>query len=139
MPFYEKPPLYFFRTFPPDLLQTKELIAEIELLEEQVANREHHVLSLYRSIFEQCASQPSSQQSSGVASPAHMKHVPRKHPSIISGAFCSSKNFPLRPLRSLISSNNSEKRTPRKDQALPLSRKNAELHFEKACPNPTKV
>ncbi|VVA36928.1 PREDICTED: electron transporter [Prunus dulcis] len=32
-------------------VQTKELISEIELLEEEVANREQHVLSLYRSIF----------------------------------------------------------------------------------------
>ncbi|PQQ06828.1 uncharacterized protein Pyn_27217 [Prunus yedoensis var. nudiflora] len=30
---------------------TKELISEIELLEEEVANCEQHVLSLYRSIF----------------------------------------------------------------------------------------
>ncbi|KAJ0105600.1 hypothetical protein Patl1_18471 [Pistacia atlantica] len=51
--------------------QTKELIAEIELLEEEVANREQHVLSLYRSIFEHCVSRPPSEQSSGVASPAH--------------------------------------------------------------------
>ncbi|KAK4800446.1 hypothetical protein SAY86_020933 [Trapa natans] len=119
--------------------KTKELIAEIELLEEEVANREQHVLSLYRSIFEQCASQPSSQQSSGVTSPAHIKHVTRKHPSIISSAFCSSKNFPLRPLRSLISLDNSEKRAPRKSQAPPPTRKNAELHFEKACPNPARA
>ena len=34
-----------------DDFKAKELITEIELLEEEVANREHHVLSLYRNIF----------------------------------------------------------------------------------------
>ena len=53
-------------------LQTKELIAEIELLEEEIANREQHVLSLYRSIFDQCVSGPSSGQSSGISSPFHI-------------------------------------------------------------------
>ncbi|KAM0847728.1 hypothetical protein ACQ4PT_054830 [Festuca glaucescens] len=53
--------------------QTKELIAEIELLEEEIANREQHVLTLYRSIFDQCVSGPSSGQSSGISSPAHAK------------------------------------------------------------------
>lgn len=79
--------------------QTKDLITEIELLEEEVANREQHVLSLYRSIFEQCVSKPSSQQNSVTASPAHGKHESRKHPSVISSAFCSSKKFPLGPLQ----------------------------------------
>ncbi|XP_022154828.1 uncharacterized protein LOC111021990 isoform X2 [Momordica charantia] len=81
------------------LAQTKDLITEIELLEEEVANREQHVLSLYRSIFEQCVSKPSSQQNSVTASPAHGKHESRKHPSVISSAFCSSKKFPLGPLQ----------------------------------------
>ncbi|KAL9326722.1 hypothetical protein ACSQ67_007367 [Phaseolus vulgaris] len=72
--------------------QTKDLIAEIELLEEEVTSREQQVLSLYRSIFEQCVSRPSSQQSSAIASPAHIRQGSRKHPSIISSAFCSSKN-----------------------------------------------
>ncbi|GAB2300854.1 hypothetical protein Dimus_034888 [Dionaea muscipula] len=84
--------------------QTKELIAEIELLEEEVANREQHVLSLYRSIFEQCVSRAPSEQSSGTASPAE-KNKTRRHPSIISTAFCSSKNFPLRSLQALSSKN----------------------------------
>ncbi|KAA0039722.1 DUF547 domain-containing protein/Lzipper-MIP1 domain-containing protein [Cucumis melo var. makuwa] len=79
--------------------QTKDLISEIELLEEEVANREQHVLSLYRSIFENCVSKPSSQQNSVTASPAHGKHESRKHPSIISSAFCSSRKFPLGPLQ----------------------------------------
>ncbi|KAI7988347.1 hypothetical protein LOK49_LG13G01483 [Camellia lanceoleosa] len=61
--------------------QTKELIAEIELLEEEVANREQHVLSLYRSIFEHCVSRPPSEQCSGMTSPAHTKNESRKHPS----------------------------------------------------------
>ncbi|TQD82920.1 hypothetical protein C1H46_013564 [Malus baccata] len=47
---------------------TKELISEIELLEEEVANREQHVLSLYKSIFEQCISRAPSELNSVVAS-----------------------------------------------------------------------
>jgi hypothetical protein len=82
-------------------LQTKELIAEIELLEEEIANREQHVLTLYRSIFDQCVSGPSSGQSSGISSPAHAKSVSsrarRRQSSIISSAFCSSKKLPLQP------------------------------------------
>ncbi|KAM0847726.1 hypothetical protein ACQ4PT_054830 [Festuca glaucescens] len=81
--------------------QTKELIAEIELLEEEIANREQHVLTLYRSIFDQCVSGPSSGQSSGISSPAHAKSVSsrtrRRQSSIISSAFCSSKKLPLQP------------------------------------------
>ncbi|KAL6642692.1 hypothetical protein ACP70R_020873 [Stipagrostis hirtigluma subsp. patula] len=80
--------------------QTKELIAEIELLEEEIANREQHVLTLYRSIFDQCTSGPSSGQSSGISSPAHTKSISsrtRRQPSIISSAFCSSKKLPLQP------------------------------------------
>lgn len=81
-------------------LQTKELIAEIELLEEEIANREQHVLTLYRSIFDQCMSGPPSGQSSGISSPAHAKTITartRRQPSIISSAFCSSKKLPLQP------------------------------------------
>ncbi|RVW50510.1 hypothetical protein CK203_074529 [Vitis vinifera] len=91
--------------------ETKELIAEIELLEEEVANREQHVLTLYRSIFEQCVSRPPSEQSSSMASPAHTKNESRKHPSIISSAFCSSKKFPLRPFQVLTSMNDKGKKT----------------------------
>ncbi|RAL44489.1 hypothetical protein DM860_011766 [Cuscuta australis] len=89
--------------------QTKELIAEIELLEDEVANREKHVLFLYRSIFEQCTSRPSSSEQSSVAtSPAHSKTTEsrKKHPSIISSAFCSSKKFPLRSSFQALSSKN---------------------------------
>ncbi|OAY73204.1 uncharacterized protein LOC109713807 isoform X2 [Ananas comosus] len=89
--------------------QTRELIAEIELLEEEIAHREQHVLSLYRSIFEQCVSGPSSAQSSGMASPAHTSNKSRKHPSIISSAFCSSKKFPLQSFNILPSKKESEK------------------------------
>ncbi|KAJ4800244.1 hypothetical protein LUZ62_051490 [Rhynchospora pubera] len=81
--------------------QTRELIEEIEMLEEEIANREQHVLSLYRSIFDECMSLPSSSQSSGVTSPAHAKV--RKHPTVISSAFCSSKKFPLQHLQVLTS------------------------------------
>ncbi|WOK98713.1 hypothetical protein Cni_G07425 [Canna indica] len=86
--------------------QTKELIAEIEILEEEIANREQHVLSLYRSIFDQCSSQPTSGHSSGMTSPAHSKTgsaTGRKHPTIISSSFCSSKKFRLQPLQVLAS------------------------------------
>ncbi|CAH1451812.1 unnamed protein product [Lactuca virosa] len=86
---------------------TKGLIAEIELLEEEVVNREQHVLSLYRSIFEQCV---SSKQTSVQTSPAHaMKKESisssRKHPTIISSTFCSSKTFPFRNFHALSTMN----------------------------------
>ncbi|PIA50245.1 hypothetical protein AQUCO_01300764v1 [Aquilegia coerulea] len=85
-------------------VQTKELIDEIELLEEEVASREQHVLSLYRSIFENCVSSAPSRQSSGMTSPAHSKAEVRKHPSIISSTFCSSsKKMPLQPFQALAS------------------------------------
>ncbi|GKB12338.1 cysteine synthase-like protein [Tanacetum coccineum] len=48
----------FFKRGP----KAKELIAEIELLKEEGVNREHHLLTLYRTIFEQCVSHPSSGQ-----------------------------------------------------------------------------
>ncbi|TVU31713.1 hypothetical protein EJB05_23411 [Eragrostis curvula] len=86
--------------------QTKELISEIELLEEEIANREQHVLTLYRSIFDQCMSGPSSGQSSGISSPAHTKSISsrtRRQPSIISSAFCSSKKLPLQPFHIMAS------------------------------------
>ncbi|XP_038686986.1 uncharacterized protein LOC119986493 isoform X2 [Tripterygium wilfordii] len=103
-------------------IQTKELISEIELLEEEVANREQHVLSLYRSIFENSVSRPSSQQSSDMSSPAHhIKLSSRKHPSIISSAFCSSKKFPLQPLQTLVSVKDSSKRTSKSSEVSFLS------------------
>ncbi|XP_062201533.1 uncharacterized protein LOC133904075 isoform X3 [Phragmites australis] len=86
--------------------QTKELIAEIELLEEEIANREQHVLTLYRSIFDQCMSGPSSGQSSGISSPAHTKGInsrTRRQPSIIPSAFCSSNKLPLQPFHIMAS------------------------------------
>ncbi|XP_030502024.2 uncharacterized protein LOC115717201 isoform X3 [Cannabis sativa] len=97
--------------------QTKELIAEIESLEEEVANREQQVLSLYRSVFEHSVSRPPSEQNSVVVSPAHPKHESRKHPSIISSAFCSSKNFPFRPLQALVSIDDPGKRHSKIDSA----------------------
>ncbi|GMI76389.1 hypothetical protein like AT5G47380 [Hibiscus trionum] len=118
--------------------QAKELITEIELLEEEVANREQHVLSLYRSIFDHCVSRPRSAQSSGKASPAHMTHTSRKHPSIISSAFCSSKKFPMRPLRALVSTNESGKRTSRSIDASQFCGKNAIL-FDRSCSQPVKA
>ncbi|MBA0853921.1 hypothetical protein Goshw_023912 [Gossypium schwendimanii] len=117
--------------------QTKELITEIELLEEEVANREQHVLSLYRSIFDHCVSRPPSGQSSGKASPARTKHTSRKHPSIISSAFCSSKKFPLRPLQALVSTNDSGKRTSRSIDASQFCGK-SDILFDMSCSYPIK-
>lgn len=118
--------------------QTKELIAEIELLEEEVANREQHVLTLYRNIFENSVSRPPSEQNSSVASPAHRKHETRKHPSIISSAFCSSKKFPFRSLQPLVSIDSSGKRTAKTDHA-PLSTNKTDFDFGKNCSGHTKV
>ncbi|KAJ7944736.1 Protein of unknown function, DUF547 [Quillaja saponaria] len=116
--------------------QTKGLITEIELLEEEVANREQHVLTLYRSIFKHSVSQPPSGQNSGMVSPAHIKHDSRKHPSIISSAFCSSKKFPLRPLQALISLKESGNRISKPSHG-PSSTSN--IQFEKTFPDPIKV
>ncbi|KAK7330777.1 hypothetical protein VNO77_24977 [Canavalia gladiata] len=118
--------------------QTKDLIAEIELLEEEVTSREQRVLSLYRSIFEHSVSRQPSQQSSGVASPAHTKQDSRKHPSIISSAFCSSKSFPFRPLQALVSNNDSRNRIFGSNHA-PLSRGKGNNYYEKTCSNSTKA
>uniref|UniRef100_A0A2C9WC97 DUF547 domain-containing protein n=1 Tax=Manihot esculenta TaxID=3983 RepID=A0A2C9WC97_MANES len=110
--------------------QTKELIAEIELLEEEVTNREQHVLSMYRCIFENCVSQAPSDPNSGVASPAHTKQVSRKHPSIISSAFCSSKKLPLRPLQALVSIRESAKISSKASDA-PSFLGKSDIQFEK--------
>ncbi|XP_068467867.1 uncharacterized protein [Phaseolus vulgaris] len=118
--------------------QTKDLIAEIELLEQEVTSREKHVLSMYRSIFEHCVSRPPSEQNSGVASPAHTKHESRKHPSIISSAFCSSKMFPLRPLQALASNNDLKNRIFGSSYA-PLSCGKGKVYFGKTCPDSHKV
>ncbi|KAK2649025.1 hypothetical protein Ddye_016514 [Dipteronia dyeriana] len=118
--------------------QTKELIAEIELLEEEVANREQHVLSLYRSIFENCVSRPPSEQSSSMSSPAYDKHVSKKHPSIISSAFCSSKKFPLRPLQALVSVTDYGKRTFKSIDAPQFCGKK-DVHFKKTCSDAVKA
>ncbi|XP_061368297.1 uncharacterized protein LOC133311288 [Gastrolobium bilobum] len=118
--------------------QTKDLIAEIELLEEEVTSREQHVLAMYRSIFEQCVSQSSSEQNSGAASPAHTRHESRKHPSIISSAFCSSKKFPLRPLQAMISNNELRNRIFGSSHA-PLSSSKGKVYFGKTCTDSTKV
>ncbi|EOA15309.1 hypothetical protein CARUB_v100261271mg, partial [Capsella rubella] len=106
--------------------QAKELITEIELLEAEVANREHHVLSLYRSIFEQTVSRASSEQSSVISSPAHrIKQPPRKHPSVISNAFCSSKNFPPRPWHALVTFKDSSRKTYKADQSSQFQNKHS--------------
>ncbi|KAL0326569.1 UNVERIFIED_CONTAM: hypothetical protein Sangu_1734900 [Sesamum angustifolium] len=121
--------------------QTKELIAEIELLEEEVATREQHVLSLYRSIFENCVSQPTSEHSSVVTSRAHAKSESRKHPSIISSAFCSSIKFRLRKLDSLVTVNDSAKRSFLQTKTRHASLLNAkgDMQFEKSCTDHVKA
>lgn len=119
--------------------QTKELISEIELLEEEVANREQHVLSLYRTIFDNCVSRPPSEQNSVMTSPAHTKHGTRKHPSIISSAFCSSKKFPLRPLQALVSIDDPWKKFSKRSHPPPSSGKSKNMDFEKTCFDPVKV
>lgn len=115
--------------------QTKELIAEIELLEEEVANREQQVLSLYRSVFEECVSRPSSEQSSVMTSPAHNKVESRKHPSIISSAFCSSKKFPLRTFQALAAINDLGKRNLLQSKSRHTSFYNSKAnpHIQKSC------
>ncbi|KAJ4878058.1 hypothetical protein Rs2_43076 [Raphanus sativus] len=99
--------------------QAKELITEIELLEEEVANREHHVLSLYRNIFEETISRASSKQSSVISSPAHhiKQQPPRKQPSVISNAFCSSNNFPVKPWHAMVTFKDLSRKPSKKDQS----------------------
>ncbi|KAK4728493.1 hypothetical protein R3W88_021481 [Solanum pinnatisectum] len=120
--------------------QTKELIAEIELLEEEVANREQQVLSLYRSVFEECISRPSSEQSSVMTSPAHNRAESRKHPSIISSAFCSSKKFPLRTFQALAATNDLGKRNLLQSKSTHASFYNskANIHIQKSSSEHTK-
>ncbi|CAN1333638.1 hypothetical protein LINPERPRIM_LOCUS36105 [Linum perenne] len=91
--------------------QAKELIAEIELLEQEVNNREQQVLSLYRTIFDQCVtSKPSSgQQSSStstVPSPSHQHHP-----------------------KQLSSSSNKKQHHPRTEQ------KTLKEHLRRQCPS----
>ncbi|KAI7749691.1 hypothetical protein M8C21_008911 [Ambrosia artemisiifolia] len=123
--------------------QTKELITEIQLLEEEVMNREQHVLSLYRTMFEQCVSRPSSAQGSLLTSPAHAiaKKESRKHPTIISNTFCSSKNFPFWKFHALSTIN-----VPGKGNLLQSKSRNASLpsskandYFESTCSNDIKI
>ena len=126
-------------------LQTKELIAEIELLEEEIANREQHVLTLYRSIFDQCMSGPSSGQSSGISSPAHTKNITtraRRQPSIISSAFCSSKKLPIQPfhiMESLSESGRTKNMVKAKIKHQSFSSETLDIHPTSFPPDPKKV
>ncbi|CAN6319199.1 unnamed protein product [Urochloa humidicola] len=125
--------------------QTKELIAEIELLEEEIANREQHVLTLYRSIFDQCISGPSSGQSSGISSPAHTKPITtraRRQPSIISSAFCSSKKLPLQPfhiMESLSESGRTKNMLKAKIKHQSFSSETLDIHPISFPPDPKKL
>lgn len=74
--------------------QTRELLSEIAMLEEEVTNREQHVLSLYRSIFDQCIVVSPSTQNSNRASPAHPKYEDKNLPSTLSRALCTPSKFP---------------------------------------------
>uniref|UniRef100_A0A0E0BDQ0 DUF547 domain-containing protein n=1 Tax=Oryza glumipatula TaxID=40148 RepID=A0A0E0BDQ0_9ORYZ len=125
--------------------QTKELIAEIELLEEEIANREQHVLTLYRSIFDQSAYGASSGQSSGLSSPAHTKSISsrtRRHPSIISSAFCSSKKLPLQPFQIMTSvseSGRSKSMLKTKIKHESFSSETLDIHPATFPPDPRKL
>ncbi|PUZ40129.1 hypothetical protein GQ55_9G400900 [Panicum hallii var. hallii] len=125
--------------------QTKELIAEIELLEEEIANREQHVLTLYRSIFDQCMSGPSSGQSSGISSPAHTKNITtraRRQPSIISSAFCSSKKLPIQPfqiMESLSESGRTKNMVKAKIKHQSFSSETLDIHPTAFPPDPKKL
>ncbi|KAI3687220.1 hypothetical protein L1987_80914 [Smallanthus sonchifolius] len=122
--------------------QTKELIAEIQLLEEEVMNREQHVLSLYRTIFEQCVSRPSSAQGSVLTSPAHaIPKESRKHPTIISSAFCSSKSFPFWKFHDLSTINAPGKGNllQSRTRGASLSSSKANNGFESMCSNDIKI
>ena len=121
--------------------QTRELIQEIELLEEEVVNREQHVLSLYRSIFDQCLSRPPSEQSSVMTSPAHTKkNENRRHPSIISSTFCSSKKFPLQHFQVLASKEDSRKKVLQsKTRHASLLSGKTNIQIDGNCSDPTKV
>lgn len=79
------------------------------MLENEVANREQHVLSLYRSIFEQCVSGVPSAQCSGTPSPSHTKIATKKQPHIISSAFCSSRKLSFQTFHLLSSIKDSGK------------------------------
>ncbi|KAJ8633733.1 hypothetical protein MRB53_027069 [Persea americana] len=121
--------------------QTRELIQEIELLEEEVANRERHVLSLYRNIFDQCLSRTLSGQSSLMTSPAHIKNEVRKHPSIISSTFCSSKKFSLQPFQLLGTKKDSgKKNTLQQSKARhSILDEKTNIHIDSNSSDPAKV
>ena len=100
------------------------MIAEIELLAKEFINREQQVLSVYMSVFEQCVSRSTSQQSSVVSSPAHTRQ--------------GSKKFPLRTLQGLVSNNDLRNKIFGSNHA-PLSRGEGNNYFKKTCSNSTNV
>jgi len=115
------------------------------LLEEEIANREQHVLTLYRSIFDQCMSGPSSGQSSGISSPAHTKNITtraRRQPSIISSAFCSSKKLPIQPfhiMESLSESGRTKNMVKAKIKHQSFSSETLDIHPTSFPPDPKKL
>jgi len=76
------------------LMQTKELITEISMLEEEVTNREQYILSLYRNIFDQCIAGSLSTQNSNKTSPAHANYEDKNLPSTISRSLFTPNKFP---------------------------------------------
>lgn len=115
------------------------------MLEEEIANREQHVLTLYRSIFDQCMSGPSSGQSSGISSPAHTKNITtraRRQPGIISSTFCSSKKLPLQPfhiMESLSESGRTKNMLKPKIKHQSFSSETLDIHPTSFPPDPKKV
>ncbi|XP_024026889.1 uncharacterized protein LOC21406841 isoform X2 [Morus notabilis] len=93
---------------------------------------------LLRNIFENCVSRPPSEQNSSMTSPALPKHESRKHPSIISSAFCSSKKFPFRPWQALVSIDGSGKRST-KTGHVHLSNGRNDTDSVKSCSGSNKV
>lgn len=73
--------------------QTKELLTEISVLEEEVTNREQYILSLYRNIFDQCIVGSLSTQNSNKTSPAHANYEDKNLPSMISRTLCTPSKF----------------------------------------------
>eukprot|EP01018_Ginkgo_biloba_P002562 Gb_33725 [translate_table: standard] len=73
---------------------TRDLITEIAMLEEEVNDREQHVLSLYRSVFDQCRAGSPSKQYLNKVSPSHVKYEGKRLSATISRAICTSNKFP---------------------------------------------
>ncbi|XP_050377123.1 uncharacterized protein LOC126794447 isoform X2 [Argentina anserina] len=67
-----------------------------------------------------------------------MKNGSRKHPSVISSAFCSAKNFPFRHFRTLVATDDWGKKTS-KTSHTPLSSSKSDTDYAKTRSNLSKV